>query len=556
MEPPRTPALRNRVERLRQAYLAKLPATLVEARQGLGRLVADPLDDRALADLHRLFHNLKGTAASLGLPKISAEGAAGAETLKTLQGLAPSQRELASVLADLAGRIGYLEGLSGEETAVAPEPAPAPSATPVAARNAFDPQRRVVFLCDGDVDGEQLGSQLACFGYTFNSFTDPEALKAAVLADPPDAVVMSTAGTGIFDGVEGGLSIPVLFVSERQDFATRLKAVKAGGEAYFLKPVAAHEVVEILDTVTVRHEPDPLRVLVVDDEPEMAAYHALILEGAGMVARRLDDPARILDELGEFQPDLVLMDMYMPTCSGRDLSRVIRQIPQFVSLPIIFLSSETDKSLQVSAMRVGADGFLTKPIQPEDLVTAVAVRAERTRVLRSLMMRDSLTSLLNHTTLSQFLETSIAAAQRNGGQLCFAMLDVDHFKKVNDTYGHPVGDQVLVALSHLLKQRLRNSDMVGRYGGEEFAAILQNVSEDEAVRIVDNIRRDFAALTFKAGDTEFSCSFSGGVAGFPAMDGAESIVQAADQALYAAKHGGRNRIIGSAVAAAGLKEGV
>ena len=553
MAPLPKPALPDRVERLRQAYLAKLPATVVEARQGLGRLVADPTDDRALADLHRLFHNLKGTAASLGLPRISAEGAAGAETLKVLQGLAPSHRDMAGVLADLAGRIVGLERLGAEESGAADEPAQAQPALPAAARPAPDPQRRVVFLCDGDVDGERLGNQLACFGYSFNSFTDPEALRAALRDDPPDAVVMSTAGADIF---EGGFSIPVLFVSERQDFDTRLKAVKAGGEAYFLKPVAAHEVVEVLDAVTVRHEPDPFRVLVVDDEPEMADYHVLILEGAGMVAHRLDDPAAILDELGEFQPDLVLMDMYMPTCSGRDLSRVIRQIPQFVSLPIIFLSSETDKTVQVSAMRVGADGFLTKPIQPEDLVTAVAVRAERTRVLRSLMMRDSLTSLLNHTTLSQFLETSIAAAGRNGGQLCFAMLDVDHFKTVNDSHGHPVGDQVLVALSHLLKQRLRSSDMVGRYGGEEFAAILQNVTEDEAVRIVDNIRRDFAALTFKAGGAEFSCSFSGGVAGFPAIDGVERIVQAADQALYAAKRGGRDRIIGHAAAlAAELKEG-
>ena len=196
------------------------------------------------------------------------------------------------------------------------------------------------------------------------------------------------------------------------------------------------------------------------------------------------------------------MDMYMPGCSGRELSRVIRQIPQFVSLPIVFLSSETDKTVQVSAMRVGADGFLTKPILPEDLVTAVAVRAERTRVLRSLMMRDGLTGLLNHTTLSQFLETALATAHRHDGWLCFAMLDVDHFKKVTYTYGHPAGDQVLVALARLLKQRLRTSDMIGRYGGEEFAAVLQDVSLDEALRIMDQIRRDFAALVFKVGDAD------------------------------------------------------
>jgi diguanylate cyclase (GGDEF)-like protein len=193
-------------------------------------------------------------------------------------------------------------------------------------------------------------------------------------------------------------------------------------------------------------------------------------------------------------------------------------------------------------MRVGADGFLTKPILPEDLINAVVVRAERTRVLRSLMMRDSLTGLLNHTTLSQFLETSLAAAERHGVSLCFVMMDLDHFKRVNDNYGHPAGDQVLLALARILKQRLRGSDMIGRYGGEEFAAVLQGVSIIDAVRIIDQIREDFAALIFKAGDRTFSCSFSRGVAGFPDFASPEQIVQAADKALYASKSCGRNRV--------------
>jgi diguanylate cyclase (GGDEF)-like protein len=544
-----TPLLSEKIARLRSAYLAKLPHSLDEARHSCRELAATGEDDQGIESLHRIFHNLKGTAASLGLREISGEGSAGAELVAQLRrlGSAGGQTRRAFILTAIRACIGRLDGLVGGALTSAPDVS-LPDASAAAPRKDGSGPQRLVFYCDDDLDGGQLASQLSCFGYTVTTFTEADALKFAVLADPPDAVVISTDHADMAADLRSVITVPVLFVSERSDFQMRLKAVQVGGEAYFLKPVVAHEIVDVLDAVTDRREPEPFRILIVDDEPEMAGYHGLILERAGMMPRWLAQPANLLDELVQFQPDLVLMDMYMPVCSGRDLSRLIRQIPQFVSLPIIFLSSETDKSLQVSAMRVGADGFLTKPIPPEDLVTAVAVRAERTRVLRSLMMRDSLTGLLNHTTLLQFLDTSMASTQRHGGQVCFIILDLDHFKAVNDTHGHPAGDQVLVGLARLLKQRLRNSDMIGRYGGEEFAVVLTDISVGEAVRVMDEIRRDFAALSFMAGGTEFSSSFSGGVAGCPDMRTTEAIIQAADRALYAAKHAGRNRIMAAEAA--------
>jgi diguanylate cyclase (GGDEF)-like protein len=539
-------ALSEKIVRLRRTYLAKLPQTLAKARQGCGLLAACLADDRVVDDLFCCFHNIKGTAASLGLPKISAESAAATEMVRQLRRLDSSARKTAqaSALEDLGACISRMESDAGS---LSLEPAPEVPAQPrpTVAKplaDVADTGRRVVFYCDNDLDGAELGTQLSWFGYGFTSFTDPEALKAAVLADPPDAVIMSTAGAEVMAELRRDVDVPALFVSKNADFDARLRAVQAGGEAYFLKPVAAHDIVDVLDRVTTRNEPDPFRILIVDDEPEMADYHAVILEAAGMVVRQINQPSKILKELGEFLPDLVLMDMYMPSCSGRDLSRLIRQIPQFVSLPIIFLSSETDKTVQVSLMRVGADGFLTKPISPEDLVSAVAVRAERTRVLRSLMMRDSLTGLLNHTALLHFLDTSLASARRSGQRLCVAMLDLDHFKKVNDVYGHPAGDQVLMALARMLEQRLRNSDVVGRYGGEEFAIVLQGVAVGEAMAILDQILRDFSALTFTVDGVAFSCSFSAGIAGFPDIQAADNLVKAADEALYSAKRDGRHQI--------------
>jgi diguanylate cyclase (GGDEF)-like protein len=214
-----------------------------------------------------------------------------------------------------------------------------------------------------------------------------------------------------------------------------------------------------------------------------------------------------------------------------------------MGLPIVFLSSETDRKKQFSAMRVGAEGFLTKPIEPDYLVTSVALRAERMRALRSLMMRDSLTGLFNHTAITQFLDSAIAAARRQKQTVCFAMIDVDHFKSVNDSYGHPVGDQVLLALARVLQQRLRQTDLVGRYGGEEFAVILHDVTLKKAEQIMQQLREDFSRVMFHAGSKDFFCTFSCGVSAFPQLDSMEAVREAADKVMYQAKHAGRNRVM-------------
>lgn len=149
-----------------------------------------------------------------------------------------------------------------------------------------------------------------------------------------------------------------------------------------------------------------------------------------MVTEQVSEPEKLLATLEHFRPDLVLMDMYMPTCTGRDLAKMIRQIPEYVSLPIVFLSSETDRQRQFSAMSVGAEGFLTKPVVPEYLVAAVAIRAERMRILRMLMAKDSLTGLYNHTTTTSFMGIELSNAMRQQHPLCLVMIDIDHFKLV------------------------------------------------------------------------------------------------------------------------------
>ena len=412
---------------------------------------------------------------------------------------------------------------------------------------------RLVYLVEEDpLQAEELSAQIGFFGYTVETLSSLEEMKAAVQQGSPIAILMDiTVPEGDMAAYETIISLrqtglelpPIIFICVNDQFHLRLQAVRAGGEAYFTKPVDIGLLVDKLDRLTFQQTSSSYRVLIVDDSRVQANFNALSLKKAGMEADIISDPMKVMDRIITFNPDLILLDMYMPTCTGMELARVIRQMEQFVSLPIVFLSAETDKDTQLKAMGLGGDDFLTKPIEPEHLIASVTSRIERYRKLRGLMLHDGLTGLLNHSTLKERLNQEVVRADRQKNSLAFAMLDLDHFKSVNDTYGHPAGDRVLKSLAHLLTQRLRKSDIIGRYGGEEFAVIFPNTTEEAALRTMNNIRQGFGHIHHRSGEDEFTVTFSCGVATYPQIESPIEISKAADRALYEAKRAGRNRVV-------------
>jgi diguanylate cyclase (GGDEF)-like protein len=194
-------------------------------------------------------------------------------------------------------------------------------------------------------------------------------------------------------------------------------------------------------------------------------------------------------------------------------------------------------------MHQGGDDFLTKPINPDHLISSLSNRVLRSRTLRSFMIKDSLTGLLNHSTIKEQLEIELMRAQRDNSSLSFAMVDIDHFKKINDTYGHLAGDSVVKSLSHLLRRRLRKTDIIGRYGGDEFGVIFPNTNGLTAVRIIDEIRQDFIKINHRIKDKQFNVTFSAGIAFHGNFQDAIQLNDAADKSLYDAKHHGRNQVI-------------
>lgn len=151
--------------------------------------------------------------------------------------------------------------------------------------------------------------------------------------------------------------------------------------------------------------------------------------------------------------------------------------------------------------------------------------------------------MLNHTNILRNLEREISVAARNGTPVAFAMVDIDHFKKVNDTHGHVVGDQVIVRVTHLLRNRLRRVDYVGRYGGEEFAVVMPNTDAATAHAVMDALRKAAGEIENHTETAVFHVTFSSGIATYPQFKNALDVTQAADEALYKAKHGGRNQVV-------------
>lgn len=539
--------LERSIHKLREEFAARFRGR-VEALAADWTKAGDlrwPRDD--LRTLHRTSHGLMGTAGSLGFATV-AETAH--QIVNRLVGFLdrdepPTPREDSEV----STLIGELPAALAEDEAEGAE-ALMRGLDRLGPPPVFEPRNLIVIV---EIEGEfarELAVQLGHFGFELQMYERMEELAAIPDKRRPAAVILDlSAPAGERAGAEAaGMvreafspEVPVVFVSNRSDVSSRLEAVRAGCSGYFVKPVDYSEIVTTLDRIT-RVEPEPYRILIVDDEKEAAAIHSASLESAGMETVTVVHPMEVMAHLVEFQPDVILMDVYMPGCSGLELAAVIRQEEAFVGIPIVFLSRETDRMKQIAALGEGGDDFYPKPVPPDQLVAAVTARAQRGRTLRHFMERDGLTGLSTHSRIVEQLEAAIRQAERKDDRLAVAMLDIDGFKEINDTHGHLVGDQVLKALAHVLRQRLRLSDSVGRFGGDEYLVVLPDTDAEAAHRTMDDIRRNFSAIEHDTGQSSFTVTLSGGVAEYPAAVTSHQLIAAADAALYGAKRAGRDRV--------------
>lgn len=335
---------------------------------------------------------------------------------------------------------------------------------------------------------------------------------------------------------------PLVCLSRDDGLASRLAAVRCGAQGYVRLPLDKERFLAALAGCLDDRADEAGRVLIVDDSESSAAFHARVLEQAGLRAQAVTDPLRVLDSLRELPPDLILMDVYMPGASGEELVRVIRQDEAFVDIPIVYLSVESDPARQRQAMALGGDEFLTKPIQPELLVSAVRARIARARALRRHMTVDGLTGLLGGAHFNDRLGLELARGRRAGKPLSLALLDLDHRRRTRDMHGPTAFDRAVRSLARLLRQRLRGTDLIAHCGMGAFAVAMPDTALGAAERVLNEVREVFSALPQSDGERVFHCSFSAGLAEAAPEEDRASYFERAAQALRTARQAGRNRI--------------
>lgn len=411
------------------------------------------------------------------------------------------------------------------------------------------PRARTVLIiaaAEKTTTADRLCHQLVYFGFSttrqdWNTAHGQESSLLAILFIPPDDNVSAATLAHIHTVRTENPGTQLIYLGEQRDIEPMVALLRNGIDTIIPCQEQFPLVMDYLLTLTQSKDQDKSRVLIVEDSRVAVAAIGHALSEHGIDTRAIHDPGMLLQALESFHPDLILMDMYMPRFNGVEATRVLRQIPAYSATPIVYLSGESEISMQIEALRLGGDQFLIKPVNPVLLAAIIKTKIERSHEALRSSRTDGLTGLLNHTAIKSCLQNRMEQMQPHQ-TLTIAMIDIDHFKSINDTYGHPVGDQVIRSLAWLLKGHLRSNDLIGRYGGEEFLIALPDVALAQACAVIDRIRTDFLALPHAHTQGELFASFSAGVAAYGGESTATQLTTAADNALLLAKKNGRNRI--------------
>lgn len=293
-------------------------------------------------------------------------------------------------------------------------------------------------------------------------------------------------------------------------------------------------------------------VLITDDSLVIRAVVRSHLEAEGYQVIEAEDGTAALERCRQSPPDVILLDIEMPGLDGYQVLAELKADPELMDLPVVFLTTLTGMDDVLKGLRGGAHDYLKKPFEPAELVARVAAAAhvkklqdqlrQRNAELDLLSRTDALTGLNNRRHLEEELARHHENAIRHLDPLCVLLLDIDHFKRVNDRYGHPAGDVVLSVFARRLRAELRAGDVAGRWGGEEFLVILPRTDLDGVLEVAERIRHAIAVTPISAAGVDISVTVSGGCALGPA-ESVGGLLQAADTRLYEAKEAGRDQIV-------------
>jgi diguanylate cyclase (GGDEF)-like protein len=286
------------------------------------------------------------------------------------------------------------------------------------------------------------------------------------------------------------------------------------------------------------------RILVVEDDEALRSNLVKGLQSDGYEVDGVHNNDNAKLKLYENKYDLILLNLRMYPQSGYDLFYFLKEDPTLKWLPLIVLSGETDLQDKVRCLQMGADDYLTKPFQYEELAARIYSLLRRTKIFAKMAFRDPLTGIFNRRYFDNQMQLELKRIVRFPAPISLAFIDIDRFKHVNDTFGHSIGDLVLQAMAHTLQENVRSTDLVARFGGEEFVIIFPNTTGYQAAALIqailNKIRR--SPITEHEGQA-FNITFSAGLAQWQPGSDVQKWIQTADETMYKAKEQGRNRCL-------------
>ena len=511
-------------ERFQGATLQRVTVLEQTAAELQGGILPSALRRQA----EREAHKLAGAVGTFGFLSAS-QWAREVEQMLQGEGAlgAAAAQRLAALVAQLRQELG------------APPQAPGPAV--LAARPEENPGPLLLIVADDAALAERLETEARHGGWRATWVAHPDAARGRIADRRPDAVLLdldfpatcAAAWSLLRELGTWQPPLPVLVLTDRGSFTDRVEAVKLGGHGFLPKSLAAVEIVAAVREAWERLQGTSATVLALDDDPQVLRLLEVLLKAENLRLTTLQDAGRFWQVLGEVRPDLIMLDVDMPQVNGIELCRVLRQDAQWCELPVLFLTAHTDAAVVDQLYAAGADDYLSKPIIGTELVNRLRNRLERSRLLRSLAETDPLTGLMNRRKAVAAVEQFVQLAQRRQQPIALALLDVDHFKQVNDQHGHVTGDQVLARLSELLRRAFRGEDVVARWGGEEFLVALYGMTRGDGVQRLAELLEQVRGERFGTAEgRDFAISFSAGLAQFPDDGGAFTpLYRAADQAL-------------------------
>jgi diguanylate cyclase (GGDEF)-like protein len=376
---------------------------------------------------------------------------------------------------------------------------------------------------------------------TATSLDNGLQLVAQLQAYQPPIPVLVLATPEHHSSTSGGLSL-------RQ----RLDVARSGGRTILQKPVSTEQILNAVDQILQQGTVTTSKVLAVDDDCQVLAMLRSLLTPWGLSVMTLDQPQQFWETLEATEPDLLILDIEMPTISGIELCQVVRNDPRWSSLPIMILTAHTDAAMVNQVFAAGVDDFVSKPIVGPELVTRTINRLERTRFLKQWAEVDPLTRVSNRHKSTQDLNQFLYLAKQHNQPVCIAVIDLDNFKQINDRYGHATGDRVLQDVGQLLHRSFRNDDVIARWGGEEFVIGMYGIQKRVGVKRLESLLQELRHHEFPIAHCDSTAcqtiqlhiTFSGGVAEYPDDgDNLHALYQCADAVLYQARAAGRDRVL-------------